>query len=59
MTMSALPPSVQCLSGGTKVAASEGNHHLMCFPSDGGRWVQGEAGDVSCQRVGREALAGM
>lgn len=37
MTMSALPPSVQCLSGGRKVAAPEGNHHLMHFPSDGAR----------------------
>lgn len=40
MTMSA-PPLSKCLSGGRKVAAPEGNHHLMCFPSDGGRWVQG------------------
>lgn len=37
MTMSALPPSVQCLSGGRKVAAPEGNHHLVLFPSDGAR----------------------
>lgn len=46
MTMSALPPSVQCLSGGRKAAAPKGNHHLTRYPSDGARWVQGEAGDV-------------
>lgn len=46
MTMLALPPSVQCLSRGRKVAAPEGNHHLTCYPSDGARWVRGEAGDV-------------